>query len=428
MFLTLEDPRAKIKGSRDPLGMQPIWSKFGREVVTNLTTVTRAVRGFTVTLLGRYYGERLIEDERASEEDAVAIFLRLEQIAAYARRSSQSEHSTDSVLGITRVERFFSEYNGKVPIRNDATGYILSDQKTYGLWGLYSVAARVSGLLAEGPVGLTARATEFVESEYLPHLQSNERKLVSLILRGGILDTRRNQEPFRSMAKVLASELTEVERDFYRSALRDARQVQRPTAAERQQQLAALIVNHCEAATSLDRPAIEALSHAAGQNGSASLAEKLQRILRLEATLATADTLFELVLARNGASPATLAQHVQDHWGGHVPNLDSSIEPLLHEIQLAAGDEQTNLLKRCDHALSQGDYREAIESLLEWNQVVMAGRGAAPWVRLTGGEIDVRFRGVESRMPTGDELPQLWRNSYFIDSLKGIAFQLEPKN
>ena len=29
-FLTLEDPNAKIKGSRDPLGVQPIWAAFGR--------------------------------------------------------------------------------------------------------------------------------------------------------------------------------------------------------------------------------------------------------------------------------------------------------------------------------------------------------------------------------------------------------------
>ena len=29
------------------------------------------------------------------------------------------------------------------------------------------------------------------------------------------------------------------------------------------------------------------------------------------------------------------------------------------------------------------------------------------------------------RLPTGDELPSLWRNSYFLDTLKSITFQLE---
>ena len=41
-FLTLEDPNAKIKGSRDPLDVQPIWSAFVRNrsgFYTNITTI-----------------------------------------------------------------------------------------------------------------------------------------------------------------------------------------------------------------------------------------------------------------------------------------------------------------------------------------------------------------------------------------------------
>jgi hypothetical protein len=60
-FLTLEDPNAKIKGSRDPLGVQPIWAAFGRHVVTNLTTQSTSVRGFTVLLLGRYFAADIVE-------------------------------------------------------------------------------------------------------------------------------------------------------------------------------------------------------------------------------------------------------------------------------------------------------------------------------------------------------------------------------
>ena len=53
--------------------LYPIWSRFGREVVTNLTTVSRAVRGFAVVLLGRYFGERLVGEGRATEEGVVPI-------------------------------------------------------------------------------------------------------------------------------------------------------------------------------------------------------------------------------------------------------------------------------------------------------------------------------------------------------------------
>jgi len=45
-FLTDIDPQAAIKGSRDPLGIQPIWTRLGRHVVGNLTTVSSSVRDF----------------------------------------------------------------------------------------------------------------------------------------------------------------------------------------------------------------------------------------------------------------------------------------------------------------------------------------------------------------------------------------------
>ncbi|MCA9647328.1 MAG: hypothetical protein KC492_41850, partial [Myxococcales bacterium] len=54
-FLTEIDPRAAVTGSRDPLGLQPIWSALGRELVGNLTTVTTSVRGFTTLMLGLYF-------------------------------------------------------------------------------------------------------------------------------------------------------------------------------------------------------------------------------------------------------------------------------------------------------------------------------------------------------------------------------------
>jgi hypothetical protein len=79
-FLTLEDPNAKIKGSRDPLGAVPVWAAFGRHVVTNLTTPSTAVRGFTTLLLGRYFAELLVEEGAISREESLNVCLRMEQL------------------------------------------------------------------------------------------------------------------------------------------------------------------------------------------------------------------------------------------------------------------------------------------------------------------------------------------------------------
>ena len=68
-FLTDIDPRAAIKGSRDPLGLQPIRTRLGREVVGNLTTVTTSTRNFTTLLLGLYFADELISADKAEEAD-----------------------------------------------------------------------------------------------------------------------------------------------------------------------------------------------------------------------------------------------------------------------------------------------------------------------------------------------------------------------
>ena len=135
MFLTLEDPNARIYGSRDPLGVQPVWASFGRHVVTNLTTVTTSIRGFTILLLARLLTEKMIEKGIVGEQDALSIFLRTEQIGSYARYLAHDVN--EDIRGIERVKRFVEEYRSNVPIQDNISGMILSDQKVYGLWGLY---------------------------------------------------------------------------------------------------------------------------------------------------------------------------------------------------------------------------------------------------------------------------------------------------
>jgi len=64
-------------------------------------------------------------------------------------------------------------------------------------------------------------------------------------------------------------------------------------------------------------------------------------------------------------------------------------------------------------------------SILEWNKSVMENRKSSPWVLLSDrGRIDIRYKGLDSILPDGDKLPTLWRNGYFIDSLKNILSQL----
>src|ERR1051325_11575973 len=129
-FLTEIDPQAAIKGSRDPLGIQPIWTRLGRQVVGNLTTVSTSVRDFTTTILGYYFAERVASEE--TRDGDLAVFLRWEQLASYARGAMNGDWD---FRGTERAKKYLNE-GPKVRLGTDSAALILSDQKTYGLWGL----------------------------------------------------------------------------------------------------------------------------------------------------------------------------------------------------------------------------------------------------------------------------------------------------
>ncbi len=422
-FLTLEDPNAKIKGSRDPLGVQPIWAAFGRHVVTNLTTVSTSVRGFTTLLLGRYFAADLVDRGMATREDALDIFLRMEQICAYARYVGHGDDG--DIRGIERVKRFVDEQDGRVAIQADRRGMILSDQKTYGLWGLYSVSARRSGLIPEGSLDVSPDAREFVERQYVRQLNGAARPLHQLLAKGGILNTRGKDAVFVAMANMMSGELLPEEVEFYAHFLRDGLEVE-DVDPERQARFRELLETVADLNEPTGRAEILNLSRRA-RGRDKGLATRLERIAHLEAFLAPSDALFQHLLTQGNQEPDTVADGIASHWGGRVPNLDrSAFQDLLDEIRSIVGPAIAQQMDRCHAALHDGDYEEAMLALLDWNQIVMNDRGAAPWLRYgEQGRLDVRYRGNEQLLPDENELNELWRNTYFIDALKSVTKQLE---
>ena len=425
MFLTLEDPRARVKGSRDPLGVQPIWSTFGRHIIANLTTVTDSLRGFTVLLLGRYFGERLLRDgEIEEEEEVVDVFLRVEQVCGYARCLALEDNGrwAGRILGIERVKRRFSEGVDSVSIGVTPDAAILSDQKTYGLWGLFSVSARASKLLSDGPVGVSPGASGFVERHYLPQLAPVLGPLERLVGSGGTLDLKPPSSILRALKGILG-ELSAAERQFYRSYLCDGERCQRlPTG--RQATFRRLLESHSEPYRGINRDELVAIKNAA-QPLDSELARRIDRILVLEALLAPCDVIFRFLQTRHGQPPSEVAATFAERWGGRVPHLNpEEFDEIREEIAGVVGEDIAARMTTVHGALSVGAYRVAIEHLLAWNQLVMMHRSASPWVRLDDrGALDVRYRGVESEIPTSEAMSSLWRNSYFVNTLKALVHQ-----
>lgn len=426
MFLTLEDPNAKIKGSRDPLGAQPVWAAFGRHVVTNLTMQTNSARGFAILLLARYLTEMLIEEGRLGRESALDAFLRFEQAGAYARHVGHGVGS--DIRGIDRVRSKVAEGSGKVPIGANPDGFILIDQKVNGLWGLFSVSARISGLISDGPVGVTPDAKAFVESAYLPRLQRVLDELLYLVERGGQLDTATPDAAFAALKDVLSESFTAEEQAFYGAYLRDGIHVRHDSELlrDRQKRLCEMLVDNADPDAAIGREDMVRLCEAA-RSVDDGLANRLDRIVRLEAVLAPAMSLLDFVLTCHGRELGDVAEELTDRWGRSVPYIDAARNAdLLAEVRSASSEGVGGCFSKCQRALDGGNYVDALDALLAWHEDVMRRRGGAAWVLIAEDKtLDVRYRGAEQALPSGDELSALWRNGYFIAPLKSIIGQLD---
>ena len=421
MFLTDEDPRAVVKGTVDPLGITPIWVSFGRTIIANLTTQSNSARGFTTLILGRYFTNKLLDAGRIDEDAAVDVFLRTEQICAYVRHNQLGVEG--DIRGINRVRE--RARNSRIPIGTSDDEKIMSNQERYGLWGLFSVPARISGLIDDGDIGLPRAVQEFVDETYWPRFQSVETSLFGLLCDGGYLNGKSTQVQ-DAFGAVLSEQFTEREKRFYAEYLLNGDYVTEGKLAI-QSTFINLLLDKISRDQSIGRVQFETL-RAAAENESKDLTERLDRIIRVESVVAPASLALTYLLSKDGFSVDEVAAAFQEIWGTHVPNIDPALNRDLLPLigQAHAGEEISGFFDRCQRALTDSDYVQLVETLVAWNAEIQARRGGAPWLTVQQDrKLAVRYRMFERHLPEPDELRNLWRNSYFVASAQNIARQLQ---
>jgi hypothetical protein len=424
-FLTLLDPRAKIKGSRDPLGFQPIWTRLGRQVIQNLTTVTTTVRGFTILLLGLYFAEQAVEQRKADEATFSDLFLKFEQLAAYSRVTGKNgaaavQDDESEILGIRRVKRNLHENRNGVRISAYQDYQILSNQRTYGLWGLYTVAARNSQLVEPSRPRLTPLARDFVEAEYLPRLRSVEQSIFSFLDKDQVFEPRHKHALLgASLAKLLGPQLTSAEITFYTRYLLfggEENSLQRRLWEQ---------IQSVGLADPFSMPELNEMIQRCQAAGDEALLLRLEHIRQVESVIAPAGQLFGFLLSRDGQSLDEITREVKGEWGAGLTYLDpAGFSRALAAIADLNTDIRTRLATLAQ-ALQAGQYDEALKLLLAQNEVVMQERGSNAWVSVKSQQLDVRLREEETDLSPRSALPNLWVNTYFINSLKLIGYQLQ---
>jgi hypothetical protein len=437
-FLTQLDSRAAIKGSRDPLGVQSIWTRLGRHVVGNLSTVSNSVRDFTVLLVGCYLVEAVAE--AGGTEGDVATFLKWEQLAAYSRAEVNEDFR---FRGKERTALRLRE-EGRLRLAADSGAQILGNQKIYGLWGLYTVPARSSGLLEGDPLRLTPAARDVVERSLVPFLAPDGARTTK-----SLVDRLRAKESFldrgrgadQGLMKAVA-ELLKVVRPLERSLYRDHLLHGGPADAnpnrgtQGRQRLFAELLSETfhEQDWSLTPEVIATLAHRAKARGTEvgeQLAHRLERIRTAELLLAPAVDMFDYVLSCDDQSRTQIAEDIAHHWGRvfretiDLANIEA-LEPELRSPDADSGARWVALAR----ALHDANYEEAIDLVLAQNAAVMQARSAAaPWAQMRDGKLHVRFRDQQSvHLPGAEAIPRLWHHAYFIESLRSIAYALRETN
>ncbi len=423
-FLTALDSRAAVKGSRDPLGAQSIWVKFGGYVVGNLTTQSTLVSDFTLLLVGLYLAERAAEAEAAV--GPLEVFLRWEQLVAYVRQRKGMR----GFRGIDGAKRKLEE-STRVTLSSAPQHQVLGDQRVYGVWGLYMVASRTSGLVVHGEHRLSPAGRALVEATFVPAMSRGNPKVLERLVRhlGRVepwtIQLNNERELEASVARIVTDTLGKVERERYRHHL--VHNESNDVTEGRQRELAALLLKHPD--LELDPRGVRALAKEAraltGEKN--ALAVRLERIVACEAVLAPATNVFSWLLGQRGRKRDQILKDLGRLIGAGVKSIDADeLGDLKDDIAAASGAEACQRWMTIGRGFATGDSGTVLDALLAHNREVMRERnGSSPWAELDGDELAVNFSEEASDLPTKSDLPALWEHPYFISSLRTVAEQVE---
>lgn len=404
-FLSLLDDRARPKGSRDPLGFEMVWSHFGRRVVGNLTTITSSWRIFSVGLLGFHWCNQLCRDVHPQERQQILQqhFIRYEQLAAYLRSSA----GDNEIMGITRVRKRLGEARKTILIGTDQQSLILSDQVSYGIWGLYSTALRETGLVQGDSRELTERGLEIV------------RQIEDGLTRKGEGLGLRWYWSFLGDSKKLAVADLDVECRRFVAAIAAPRVKDALIAAllrgsgDHRRQLALY-----ETCAALPKEVLkqaklgELIATIREQTDSEELRQTLDDISQVERLLVTANTLFDYMRLKDGEKLEHLARLIKQTY---------RFEYLPAGPELAKVPYGMDLEKLRTH-LRSGDTLSALRCLLSMNKAIMAGRGGAAWIEEVGdARVRVRVKAETAHLPPAADLQSRWDYDYFLRSFARIA-------
>ncbi len=377
-FLIKQDPNYTVKGSRDPLGFQVIWQEAGRRLIPHISTVSGSVKDFQIMSTAHYFQKALDMEDGAFE----TFFILFEQLMAYTRYCSFRD---EGFGGIDKVKKVFSGSPGQVKI--SLSDQLLSNQKSYGIWGKYIRPFSDMG----------------IKNDKLFYDVYSEKAGRNVDLQKQVSTLRKKLDGETSVVNV-------------QKLPAFANILSKPADAEKELYVSKLLNDHFEGellSLFAAHPSIKKLHGLydllAGLDGASSnirFKGVLHIIRQTEMVLSPLNRIFRYL------QTGSFWKRTQLESDQYIRNWRSNINTagLSTEIK-----ELADLLKLPNWELVQG--------LAQRNEKVCAGRGSAPWIKVTPSGIEMNhFEGAFFRP---DYEPALhWDNSYFIHTYISLHNQL----
>ena len=379
-FITEQDPNYTIKGSRDPLGFQVLWSEAGRRLIPYLSTVSASVKDFQILCLGFALQKEL----QIADRDFEPFFLRFEQLMAYTRYMKNPDQGFN---GVDKVKKIMTQNPASVKISNSSADQILSNQKAYGIWGKYIRPFKDMKII---------NTPEF-ERIYRGKIQSQDDfiRQIMLLKKKSEADTSYVQtEKLKGFCALIDKPGKEEKKLFIDKLLQDTCD---------NELIRLFTVNPALRQTSNFYVLLDQLS---AFSGNSNFISTLKYIKNTEKVLSPLNHVFRYLQTKS-------------YWKFEELENDESIKAWRNTPVTDGFNETSKTLA----ALLQRSNTDLVKGLILRNEEVSARRNSAPWIRLTSSGIEMNHS--EGAFFSKDYYPELQNdNWYFLSSFLSIYKQL----
>lgn len=361
---------------------------------------------FAVALLGFYWVDQLVAEASDAGERHKQIretFLRYEQLTGYVRCFGDAP----DIMGITRIKARIRDDSCKISLGLSSDQQILSDQASYGLWGLYSSAARDTGLVEGNDRKITVNGQSIVQL-IIAQLDVDDAadKLLKMLCSGDSLD----RDQIKSVSEVFMNAVRH--RSVREPLLHALMSGNDPSSVSVQSELWKIT----QGLSQSDRPSPEDIDgfvqKVLSKSPSADLRQHLNDIIETERLLVATNNIFNYCRRKDGGSLSEIlstldARYVYAHLPAALPGGNFPRRQAL-----------ANILS----AFQQKDTSRLIKEIFSLNKEVMMDRSGAPWVEVEGGKtLRVKVKSEKAELAGQQEIEQRWDYEYFLGSFLRIA-------